>query len=283
MKQYLDLCRRIIKDGADIKNHRTKKICRTVINANMVYKDVSTNFPILTTKKVAWRPAIAEMLGYLRGYSSAAQFREIGCKTWDANANDNEAWLQNPNRKGEDDMGRAYGPQLRDWRRPDGKSVDQLRSVYQDLRDGIDNRSEILTFLNPGERHLSCLNACMHTHTFSLVSGVLHLTSNQRSDDVPLGHAFNMVQVGWLLLVMAKITNKKPGNCYHNIVNAHIYEDQLSTVKGTQIYRIPYDPPRMIMHEGIKTLDDLMDWVTVDDFDLINYNHHPTIKYEFSV
>lgn len=283
MKQYLDLCNRVINEGVWVTNERTGKRCLTVINADFEYDLRDGRFPVLTTKKVAWRPAIAEMLGYLRGYTSAAQFRAIGCNTWNANANENKAWLANPYRKGVDDMGRCYGAQGRDWKNPEGKSIDQLRDVYEDLRRGIDNRSEIMTFMNPGERDRACLNACMHTHTFSILDGYLYLTSYQRSDDLPLGHAFNQVQVAWLLLVMAKITGLKPGVAYHKIVNAHVYEDQLDTLRTVQLVREPRELPTMVLPEDLETLEDLETWITPEHFDLVGYEPHDAIKYEFSV
>ncbi len=283
MQQYLDLCNRVIEDGVWVENKRTGKRCKTVINADFVYDMREGKLPVLTTKKVAWKSAIAEMLGYLRGYTSAAQFRAIKCNTWNANANDNSAWLKNPFRKGEDDMGRCYGAQGRDWRNPEGESVDQLRNVYEDLCQGIDNRSEIMTFMNPGERDRACLNSCMHTHTFSILDGYLYLTSYQRSDDLPLGHGFNQVQVGWLLMVMAQITGLKPGVAYHKIVNAHIYENQLDVLVNQQMHRAPLELPVLKINPTIKTLRDLETWVTVDHFELVGYEHHPPIKYEFSV
>lgn len=283
MKQYLDLANRVINDGVWVMNERTGKQCLTVINADLEYDLTTGKFPVLTTKKVAWRPAIAEMLGYLRGYTSAAQFRAIGCNTWDANANENAAWLANPFRKGVDDLGRCYGAQGRDWRNPEGQSIDQLRNVYNDLRKGIDNRSEIVTFLNPGERDRACLNACMHTHTFSILDGYLYLTSYQRSADLALGLPFNSVQVAWLLLVMAQITGLKPGKAYHKLINVHLYEDQLPIMFSEQIEREPFDLPSMVLHPGIQTLEDLEDWVLPHHFELVGYQHHPAIKYPFSV
>ena len=127
MKQYLDLCQRIIDEGEWVSNERTGKRCLTVINADLEYDIENNHFPLITTRKSFWKSAIAEMLGYLRGYSSAEQFRSIGCNTWNANANENESWLNNPNRKGEDDMGRVYGVQGRSWQRPDGCSLDQFK------------------------------------------------------------------------------------------------------------------------------------------------------------
>lgn len=283
MKQYLELCQRVVDHGKWVENRRTGKRCLTVINVDLEY-DVSKGvLPVLTTKKVFWKVAIAEMLGYVRGYTSAAQFRAIGCNTWNANANDNPDWLANPFRKGEDDMGRCYGAQGRDWRNPENEKVDQLLNVYNDLRQGVDSRCEIMTFMNPGERDRACLNSCMHTHTFSLLDGHLYLTSYQRSDDLPLGHGFNQVQVGWLLMVMAQITGHKPATAFHKIVNAHVYEDQLELLRDVQLKRQPYPQPTLKLNPDIKTLEDLETWVTPDDFELVGYEHHPGIKYEFSV
>lgn len=283
LKQYIELCQRVISNGRWVENKRTGKRCLTVINADLEY-DVSNGLlPVLTTKTLHWKVAIAEMLGYLRGYTNAADFRAIGCNTWNANSNENKAWLENPFRKGVDDMGRCYGAQARDWRTPEGGSIDQLENVYNDLRNGIDNRSEIITFMNPGERDRACLNSCMHTHTFSILGDSLYLTSYQRSDDLPLGHGFNQVQVGWLLLIMAQITGLKPARAFHKIVNAHIYEDQLEMLRDVQLKRTPYPPPRLLINPKIKTLEDLETWVTPDDFELENYVHHPAIKFPFSV
>lgn len=283
MKEYLELCKRVIDEGEWVYNKRTGKRCLTVINADLEYDVSDGTLPVLTTKKMFWKPAIAEMLGYLRGYTSASQFREIGCNTWNANANENESWLNNPFRKGTDDMGRCYGAQARDWRNPENVSIDQLQNVYWDLKDGIDNRSEIITFMNPGERDRACLNSCMHTHTFSILGDKLYLTSYQRSDDLPLGHAFNQIQVGWLLLIMAQITNLKPAKAFHKIVNVHIYEDQLDMIKNVQLKRDPLKLPTLIINPDIKSLKDLETWVTTDDFKLIGYQHHPGIKFNFSV
>jgi len=282
MRQYLSLIDRLLAEGKWIANKRTGKRCLTIINADLSY-DVSNGIlPVLTTKQMAWKPAIAEMLGYLRGYTNAADFRKIGCNTWNANANENQDWLANPFRKGEDDMGRCYGAQGRDWKNPEGKSIDQLHDLYIHLRNGIDNRSEIMTFMNPGERDRACLNSCMHTHTFSILEDKLYLTSYQRSCDVPLGVPFNMIQVAWLLMIMAQITKLKPAIGYHKLVNVHVYEDQLELLK-MQLIREPFLLPILKINPDIKTLNDIETWVTLDDFELINYQHHQKINFPFSI
>ena len=283
MKQYLALSQRIIDQGSWVENKRTGKKCLTVVNADLSYDVANNQFPIITTRKSFWKAAIAELLGYLRGYDNAADFRKLGTKSWDANANENEDWLSNPARNGKDDMGRVYGVQGRSWRKPDGSRLDQLRKVVDNLSNGVDDRSEILTFYNPGEFDLGCLRPCMHTHTFSLLENTLHLTSYQRSCDVPLGLNFNQIQVFTLLALIAQITGKTPGIAYHKIVNAHIYEDQLDLMRTVQLKREPFQPPKLHINFDIKALEDIESWVTLDDFMVEGYRHHDPIVYPFSV
>lgn len=283
MKPYLDLCQRIIDEGQWVENKRTGVRCLTVINADLEYDVGNNQFPLITTRKSFYKAAIAELLGYLRGYDNAAQFREIGCNTWNANANENQAWLNNPYRKGEDDMGRVYGVQGRSWQRPDGTHLDQLKKVVNNLKNGIDDRAEIITFYNPGEFEMGCLRPCMHTHTFSLLGDTLHLTSYQRSCDVPLGLNFNQVQCFVLLALMARITGHKAGKAYHKIVNAHIYENQLPLMRDVQLKREPFASPSLFINPKIQSLEDLETWVTSDDFTLEGYQCHEAIKYPFTV
>lgn len=282
MKEYLNLCQRVINEGKWVYNERTGTRCLTVIGVSFTYDMSEMKLPVITTKKVFWKPAIAEMLGYLRGYDNAAQFRALGTKTWDANANDNQTWLANPHRKGTDDMGRVYGVQGRGWVSPDGTVIDQLRKIVNNLSQGKDDRREILTFWNPGEMNLGCLAPCLYEHIFSVLDGTLYLTSMQRSSDLPLGMPFNQIQCAWLLAVIAQITGLKAGTATHHIINAHIYENQLELMKG-QVTRTPLPLPELKINPKIKTLEDLETWVTLDDFELVGYEHHPAIKYPFSV
>jgi thymidylate synthase len=283
MKQYLALCQRIIDEGVWVENKRTGKKCLTVINADLTYDVANGVFPLVTTRKSFYKSAIAEMLGYLRGYDNAADFRQAGTTTWDANANDNQDWLANPFRKGQDDCGFIYGKVARNFPKPDGGSIDLLKNIIDDLTQGIDNRGEILTFYHPGVFHMGCLRPCMYSHHFSLLGDTLYLNSTQRSCDVPLGLNFNMVQVYFLLALVAQITGKKAGQAFHKIVNAHIYEDQLALMRDVQLKRTPYPSPKLIINPDIKTLHDVETWVTVDDFKVEGYESHPAIKYPFSV
>ena len=283
MQQYLDLCERIVKEGVRVDNARTGKRCLTVINADLTYDVASNKFPLVTTRKSFWKSAIAEIIGYLRGYDNAEDFRKLGTKTWDANANENQVWLNNAYRKGDDDMGLVYGAIGRNFPKPDGGSIDLLRKIIDDLKAGQDDRGEILTFYHPGAFHMGCLRPCMYSHHFSLLGDTLHLNSTQRSCDVPLGLNFNMVQVYVLLALVAQITGHKPGQAYHKIVNAHIYEDQLELMRDVQLKREPFAPPQLHINPDIKTLEDIETWVTMDDFEVTGYQCHEPIKYPFSV
>lgn len=281
-KQYSDLCQRIVDEGHWIENKRTGKSCKTVINADFEYDCTNNKIEIVTTRQSYSRMAIAEFTGYLRGLNSAADFRALGCTTWDGNANETPAWLANPYRKGQDDIGRAYGPQLRDWHGAED-SIDQLMDVYNDLRQGIDNRGEILTFWNPGEHGLGALRPCMFLHMFSIVDGTLYLNSVQRSVDVPLGLNFNMVQVQWFLIAMAHICGLKPGKAFHKLINCHVYDDQYNTMIEQELPRQPIEcDSRLILPEGL-TMESLLTTVRPEDFKVDGYKYHPAIKYPMSV
>lgn len=283
MKQYLDLCERIINDGVWVENKRTGQRVKTIINADFVYDVDLGKFPMITTRKTFYKAAVGELLGYLNGCNDALEFKEkYKTPTWLANANENEAWLKNPFRKGENDMGRVYGIQGRDWTNSRGQHLDQLKKIYNNLKNGIDDRGEILTFWNPGEFDQGCLRPCLYEHQFSILDGTLYLNSTQRSIDVPLGLVFNQIQVYVLLALMAQITGLKPGKAYHKLVNAHIYENQIDLMQE-QIKREPFNLPTLKINPDIKSLEDIETWVTVDDFVVENYNHHEPIQYPFSV
>ncbi|WLI71373.1 thymidylate synthase [Salmonella phage vB_SenS-AKM_ECS] len=284
MKQYIETGKRILEEGQWVTNPRTGVRCLTIIDADFTFNVGANEFPLITTRKAFAKQAIMEMIGYLRGYDSAAQFRAIGVNTWNANANENLAWLDNPYRKGEDDMGRVYGVQGRHWTNSDGLMFDQLSKIYHNLKRGIDDRGEILTFWNPGEFSKGCLRPCMHTHQFSILGDTLYLNSFQRSNDFLLGQVFNMVQCYSLLAIMAQITGYKPGIARQKIVNLHIYENQYEVlIEHKQFDREPFAPPTLEINPNIQTLDDVLTWVSKDDFTVRGYEHHPAIAYPFTV
>jgi len=285
MQQYKDLLQKVVLQGKH-KTNRTGIDTIGIIGAHMKF-NMNDGFPAATTKKVYWKAAVSEMLAFLRGYDNASDFRKLGCKVWDQNANENKTWLDNPNRKGEDDLGRVYGVQARDYRGLNAYGdpsmrVDQLRMVYDDLKQGIDNRREIVTHWNPGEMDQMALPPCHLLYQFGIQGKELHLSMYQRSCDMGLGVPFNIVGYSWLLCVMAKITGLHAGTFNHFLHDVHIYENHLEGVHE-MLNRKPLPLPTFYMNPDIKTLEDLETWVTVEDFELINYECHPPISMEMAV
>ncbi len=280
---YDELGRKILNEGTWVENDRTGVKCLTLINADLEYHPRLGLAPLMTSRHHYIKGAVSEFIGYLRGYSNAAQFRAIGSNTWNSNANETKAWLANPNRKGEDDMGRVYGVQLRDWTNQFGEKFDQLAKVVNNLKNGIDDRGEIVTFWNPGEFAYGCLRPCMHTHQFSLLDGVLYLHSTSRSVDWALGLPANMVQAYIFLQLMARITGHQPGTVYHKMVNVHIYENQ-HALAIEQLARPKWEGEHasIAINKRIQTLDDVLTKLSVDDVTVENYSSHPGIKYPFT-
>ena len=129
--------------------------------------DLTKGFPMLTTRRIYPKGIIGELVGFLKGFTSAAQFREVGCNFWDGNANDNPAWLNNPNRKGVDDLGRIYPQQWRDWRGPNGESIDQVKVAIDTINNSPDSRRNIVMAWNPAEIDQMSLPCCHILFTLS--------------------------------------------------------------------------------------------------------------------
>lgn len=283
MKQYTELGRRLINEGVWVTNPRTGVRCKTLINADMEYDVENGIFPLVDTRKVpeAGLSAIMELIGYICGFDSAEKFRNLGCSSWDGNANTTEAWLANPNRKGHDDMGRVYGVQGNDWTNQFGEKFNQFKKVISNLTCDIDDRGEIITFWNPGEFKYGCLRPCMHTHQFSILNDKLYLHSFQRSCDLPLGGTWNPIQVYTLLALVSRITGIPASKAYHKMVNIHVYENQYELFVE-QMSRTPSEvQPRLSISSRIETYDDLIT-ATKDDFKVTNYVPQPAIKYPFT-
>lgn len=278
---YIDLCKRIINEGFIQHNERTKKRCATIFGDYREYDLSGGKFPLLTTKQMDIKPIAAELVGFFRGYTNAADFRNAGTKIWDKNANKTQEWLNNPNRKGEDDLGRIYGAQARDWRRTDGSTVDQLKSIVERLDKRSDDRRLIVSHWNPGELDQMSLPPCHLLYMFGIQGDELNLCMIQRSMDCPLGAPYNIASYSLLLLLICRITGLKPGKFCHFAWNVHIYQDQMDGIIH-QITRQPFEAPSIWIDERIKSLEDLETWVTTDCFKMIDYQHHPKIVFPFS-
>lgn len=289
-QEYLNLCKNILDDGYMEYNERTGKNCLKIHGAMMKFDLSEGMFPLLTLRKMHTKGIFSELLGFIRGYDNASQFRNIGCNLWNANANKSKHWLENPNRIGKDHLGRIYGVQARDWQSYDilnsgnkiqVNSTDQLKIVVDKLTNNIDDRRLIVTHWNPGELNKMALPPCHMFYQFGLRGDVLDLAMYQRSADVPLGVPSNIASYALLLLLVARITNKKPGIFTHMLFNCHFYEDQIDKVKEL-VQRPMFNAPQIQIDENIKSLIDLETWVTTDNFKLIDYKHGAPIEFPFS-
>lgn len=274
-KQYLSLLRDLL-DAPAIYNERTNTNCYTIINPQP-FTYTQDDFPILTIRRTYWKSAVAEMLGYIRGYTSAADFRELGTKTWDANANENADWLNNPNRNGVDDMGLVYGAVGNAFFHHSFNDI--FKAIYQRK----DNRGLIWSFWNPDVFDKGCLRPCMYSHQFSIVNDTLYLTSTQRSCDVPLGLVFNMVQCWFLLYLTSTLTGLKFGHARHNIINAHMYENQKDAVMEMVCKQmLEHDVQFKFKDEVLQKIENnkgnllwamaFANSCSIDDFELIGYD-----------
>jgi len=281
--EYFRIARKILDCGDWIENKRTGKKCLTYMGDMMKFDLSNTDqFPLLTTKKVNLRPIVAELLGFIKGYDNAADFRKEGCKIWDANANENTQWLNNPNRKGENDLGRIYGVQARDWRTADGESIDQLKNCIDKLCRGEDDRRLIVTHWNPGEMDQMALPPCHMFYQFGISgNGKLNMCLYQRSCDFPIGIPFNIASYALFLKIVAQITGLKVGSFTHMMWNIHVYEDQIKLFEE-QLERTPQNSPRLAMPK-FSSLEELEGSIKTEDFTISEYNPDPFIKYPFSV
>lgn len=293
MKQYLAVLEDCMNQGIRQKN-RTG-VDTFMIPGHMMKFDLDQGFPILTTKKINFDSVKGELLGFIRGYTNAADFRKLGCKIWDANANNNEAWLTNPNRKGVDDLGRIYGAQWRDWevRHVDGgrDSIDQFGGAIEMILRDPTSRRIIVNAWRPDELKEMALPPC-HLYYQFLVGQLerkLHMTMVMRSCDMFLGVPFNISSYALLLSIVAMATGLQPGVLSMFLSDVHIYENHVEQVK-LQLARTPWLPPKLLIartapsyfHGGIAPLR----WIETmepEDIYLAEYQHHPAIKAEMAV
>lgn len=276
--KYYNICNRVLTEGEWVLNKRTQKKCLTFIGLSEKY-DLSKEFPLLTTKKILTKPLVGELIGFLRGVTSAKDFRDLGCNFWDDNANKTKSWLDNPNRIGVDDLGPIYGKQARDW-----GGIDQLKIALEKLKDRNDDRGLIVSHWNVGDLNKMALRPCHVLYQFSLRNeDTLDLTFYQRSCDLPLGVPFNIASYALLANIAARITGLKVGSLFHVMNNVHIYEDQLETLKMQLCERDPtlHKSPSLSIDPKLKTLEDFTSSATHSDFNF-KYSSYGFIKFPFT-
>lgn len=275
-QQYLDLLQDILENGID-KPNRTGVDTRALFGRTMRFS-LEDGFPAITTKKLFFTMVAGELLGFLRGYDNAADFRDLGVTVWDGDANENPQWVSNPNRKGKDDLGRIYGAQWRSWTSPNGKATDQLQHVIDGIKNSPNSRRLVVTAWNPGELNQMALPPCHMFFQFFTRGDKLDMSMYQRSCDTFLGVPFNIASYALLLSMVAHVTGYKPGEFVHVLGDTHLYHNHFEQVKE-QLAREPLALPQLWLNPEVTNIDDF----TPEDIKLVRYEHHPPIKAKLNV
>jgi thymidylate synthase len=208
-------------------------------------------FPAITTKKLAFKSVVGELIGFIRGYDNAAQFRELGCNIWDQNANENAQWLANPHRKGVDDLGAIYGVQWRRLPMADGWTHDQLAELIHKLRTNPSDRRLIVWAFNPAMLHMMALPPCHMGFQCFVDGNKLSLKMEQRSVDTFLGLNFNISSYAILLLMLAQVTGLKAHELIMSLGDTHIYNNHFDAV-DTQLAREPLPWTQLVLNPEVR-------------------------------
>ncbi|HEU4381259.1 MAG TPA: thymidylate synthase [Hyphomicrobiaceae bacterium] len=264
MQQYLDLMRRVRRAGAR-KTDRTGTGTLSVFGHQMRF-DLSEGFPLVTTKKLHLKSIIHELLWFLAGDTNTAYLKANGVSIWDD-------WEDE-----DGNLGPVYGKQWRSWASPDGRTVDQIQEVVETIRTNPDSRRIVVSAWNPADIPDMALAPCHCLFQFYVADGRLSCQLYQRSADVFLGVPFNIASYALLTLMMAQVTNLKPGEFIHTLGDAHLYLNHLEQA-DLQLTRPPRALPRMEINPEVRSIFTF----AYDDFRLAGYDAHPHIKAEVAV
>jgi thymidylate synthase len=264
MKTYLKLLERILEDGAE-RGDRTGTGTHSVFGEQVRFS-LEESFPLLTTKKLHLRSIIHELLWFLKGDTNINYLKENKVRIWDEWADE------------EGNLGRVYGAQWTDWKKPDGGSVNQIDQVVRSLREKPESRRHIVCAWNPGELHLMALPPCHALFQFYVADGQLSCQLYQRSADVFLGVPFNIASYALLTMMVAKVCNLQPKEFIHTFGDLHLYSNHVEQAK-LQLAREPRERPRMLIHGEQEEIGDF----SYEDFELVDYDPHPAIKAPIAV
>lgn len=293
MQQYLRILKKVLDEGVE-RGDRTGTGTRAVFGEVMRFK-MAEGFPAVTTKRLAFRAVIAELLWFLCASSDVKELHKLGVRIWDGNA---YADYWKPKARFEGDAGRNYGQQWRDWDAPGGRRIDQLADLVARIRSDPSSRRHLVTAWDPAEIEDTSLPACHAFFQLFVAGGRLSLMMYQRSADLFLGVPFNTAQYALLLHLFAQMTDLEPDELIHVLADAHIYSTHLDAVRE-QLGREPFPAPRLWLDPSLRRLGDvearyrqilakvdagekpgpLLDGVAR----LEGYQHHPTIKAEMAV
>lgn len=275
-EQYLEGLNQILNKGKWVYNERTKTRCLTIPRLVMEYKLDEKSAPLLTTRPSYPVSALAEILGYMRRYTWATQFDEIGTKSWFKNANETSAWLSNPNRLGEDHVGDVYGAAL---------PKEYIEDVWSKIHRNIDDRGLKFDWWQPEKFDKGCLRPCLSDHNFIITGDQLDLTSSQRSCDYLVGKNFNAIQVYGLGMLGCKAGGLEGGTALHIMNNVHIYEPHLEGIEELLTRKPTELDTTFKINDWVKTSDDILgnDIHARDYFTLEGYKGVPQPKIDFEM
>jgi thymidylate synthase len=259
MKQYLDLCEHILKNGIK-KEDRTGTGTLNVFGHQMRF-NLQEGFPLLTTKKLHVKSIIHELLWFIKGETNIKYLKENGVSIWDAWADENG------------ELGPVYGHQWRSWPSCDEKKIDQLKEVINSIKNNPDSRRLIVNSWNVGEIPKMALPPCHCFFQFYVAENRLSCMLYQRSADVFLGVPFNIASYALLTMMVAQVCSLEPGEFIHTLGDTHIYTNHLEQV-NLQLTRETKQLPVMQLNKEISSIFDFK----YEDFQLNNYDPHPHIK-----
>lgn len=259
MQQYLELMR-LVRDTGTRKDDRTGTGTLSRFGHQMRF-DLGAGFPMVTTKKLHLRSIIHELLWFLKGETNTAYLKANGVSIWDEWANANG------------ELGPVYGYQWRSWPAPDGRHIDQISQVIEQLRSNPDSRRMIVSAWNVADLDKMALAPCHAFFQFYVADGKLSCQLYQRSADIFLGVPFNIASYALLTMMMAQVCDLKPGEFIHTLGDAHLYLNHLEQA-DEQLSRTPYSLPTLKINPAVRSLFDF----TFDDFELVDYQYHPHIK-----
>ncbi len=264
MKQYLDLMQHV-KDHGVKKSDRTGTGTLSVFGYQMRF-DISERFPVMTTKKLHLKSIVYELLWFLQGNTNIEYLKQHGVGIWDEWADE----------KGE--LGPVYGAQWRSWQAADGRTIDQITQVIDQIKINPDSRRLIVSAWNVGEIEKMALAPCHAFFQFYVAEGKLSCQLYQRSADIFLGVPFNIASYTLLTLMIAQVTGLKPGEFVHTLGDAHLYLNHLDQV-NEQLTRKPYPLPEMKINPDVKDIFSFK----YEDFELVNYQSHEIIRAPIAV
>lgn len=277
MQTYLDLLQNILDKGCR-KSDRTGTGTISLFGYQMRF-DLAQGFPAVTTKKLHFKSIIHELLWFLRGDTNIRYLNDHGVRIWDEWATD------------QGELGPVYGAQWRNWVAPDGRRIDQIAQLLDDIRERPDSRRHIVSAWNPAllpdeslsprenaARGRQALPPCHTMFQFNVADGRLSCQLYQRSADVFLGVPFNIASYSLLTMMVAQVVGLEPGDFVHTFGDVHIYMNHLEQVE-TQLGRTPYALPRMHINPGVTDLFAFR----YEDFELRDYRCHPAIRAPIAV